>query len=480
MPMDHDRLELSPEKMRTLGYRVVDLLVDHFADGGDESLGEAPSRDELEAHLREDLPEEGTPPEAVLDQVEAEVLPNTMRVDHPRFFGFVPGPNNFVGVLADMLASGFNVFSGTWISGAAAAQIELVVIDWLRTLCGLPETAGGLFTSGGSMANVTALAAARHARLDDDVTGAVAYCSDQTHTSVDRALRLLGFGPDQLHRVPADDQYRLDPESLEEAIAADRAAGRRPFCIIANAGTTNTGAVDPLPALAALADAEDLWLHVDGAYGAPTVVCERGQNRLVGIERVDSLTLDPHKWLFQPFEIGGVLVRDEQHLRRAFRLEAEYLEDAVGAADEVNFSASGIQLTRSFRALKLWMTLKVFGREHVATAVDRGFERAEQAERLLRGRPGWTVVTPAQMGIITFRCEPDGWTPDQVDALTRRLIAAVNDEGAAFLTQTTLDGRPVLRLCPINPRTTAKDLKETIARLDALQAEIGGEATPAS
>ena len=170
--MDHDRLELSPEKMRTLGYRVVDLLVDHFADGGDESLGETPSRDELEAHLREDLPEEGTPPEAVLDQVEAEVLPNTMRVDHPRFFGFVPGPNNFVGVLADMLASGFNVFSGTWISGAAAAQVELVVIDWLRTLCGLPETAGGLFTSGGSMANVTALAAARHARLENNVTGA--------------------------------------------------------------------------------------------------------------------------------------------------------------------------------------------------------------------------------------------------------------------------------------------------------------------
>lgn len=478
--MDHDRLELSPEKMRTLGYRVVDLLVEHFADGEDESLGEAPPREELERHFREDLPEEGTPPEAVLDQVEGAVLPNTMRVDHPRFFGFVPGPNNFIGVLADMLASGFNVFSGTWISGAAAAQIELVVVDWLRQLCGLPETAGGLFTSGGSMANVTALAAARHARLDDEVTGAVAYCSDQTHTSVDRALRLLGFGPDQLHRLPADDQYRLDPVALQEAIASDRTAGRRPFCIIANAGTTNTGAVDPLPALADVADAEGLWLHVDGAYGAPTVVCERGQNRLDGIGRVDSLTLDPHKWLFQPFEIGGVLVREEEHLRRAFRLEAEYLEDAVGAADEVNFSAAGIQLTRSFRALKLWMTLKVFGREHVATAVDRGFERAEQAERLLRDRSAWTVVTPAQMGIITFRCEPDGWTPDQVDTLTRRLISAINDEGEAFLTQTTLDGRPVLRLCPINPRTTEADLRRTIERLDALQAGMNADAPLAS
>ena len=473
--MDPSKLQLSEEQMRTLGYRVVDLLVDHFAHDADDSLGAVPTRAELEAHLREELPEEGTNPDAVLDQVEDVILPNTMRVDHPRFFGFVPGPNNFVGVLADALAAGFNVFSGTWISGAAAAQVELVVIDWLRKLCGLPETAGGLFTSGGSMANVTALAAARHAMLDDRTDGAVAYCSDQTHTSVDRALRLLGFGDDQLRRLPSGDQYRLDPEALRHALAADRAEGRRPFCVIANAGTTNTGAVDPLSELASLAEEEDLWLHVDGAYGAPAVVCEQGQDRLTGLDRVDSLTMDPHKWLFQPFEIGGVLVREDQHLRRAFRLEAEYLEDAVGEAEEINFSAYGIQLTRSFRALKLWMTLKVFGRRHVATAVRRGFERAEQAARLLRARPGWRVVTPAQMGIVTFRCEPDGWSADRCDRLNRRLAPAVNEEGNAFLTQTTLEDQPVLRLCPINPRTTSTDLRETIDRLDAIHTTLADE-----
>jgi len=467
--MDPDKLQLSPDEMRSLGYRVVDLLVDHFAAGSDADLGSAPGRAELEETIREDLPEEGQDPHAVLDQVEADVLPNTMRVDHPRFFGFVPGPNNFIAVLADALASGFNVFSGTWISGAAAAQVELVVIDWLQELCGLPETAGGLFTSGGSMANVTALAAARHAVLGDDLTDAVAYCSDQTHMSVDRALRLLGFGPDQLRRLPSDERFRLDPDVLREAVAADRADGRRPFCVIANAGTTNTGAVDPLPALAGVTDAEDLWLHVDGAYGAAAVVCERGRDRLTGLDRVDSLSLDPHKWLFQPFEIGGVLVRDERHLRRAFRLEAEYLEDAVGDADEVNFSAYGIQLTRSFRALKLWMTLKVFGREHVATAVRRGFERAEQAERLLREHPHWTVVTPAQMGIVSFRCTPEGASRTEADALTRQLPRALKEEGTAMITKTTLDGTPVLRLCPINPRTTSEDIRETIGRLDALR-----------
>jgi glutamate/tyrosine decarboxylase-like PLP-dependent enzyme len=472
--MTPDKLQLSREEMRTLGYRVIDLLVDHFAGKKEESVGASPSRDELEERFREALPEDGTDPHAVLDQVEEDVMPNTMRVDHPRFFGFVPSPNNFIGVLGDALAAGFNVFSGTWMSGAAAAQIELVVIDWLRDLCGLPPSTGGLFTSGGSMANVTALAAARHAMLDDDVSEAVAYCSDQTHTSVDRALRLLGFANSQLRRLPSDDRFRLDPEALRDAIEADRAAGRRPFCVIANAGTTNTGAVDPLPALADIADAERLWLHVDGAYGAPAVVCEQGRERLRGLDRVDSLTMDPHKWLFQPFEIGSVLVRDPQHLRRAFRLEAEYLEDAMGADDEVNFSARGIQLTRSFRALKLWMTLKVFGRAHIATAVERGFERAEQAERLLRMRPDWTVVSPAQMGILTFRCAPDGCTDDQIDALTRRLVSAVNEEGDRFLTKTALDGRPVLRLCPIHPRTTADDIQHTIDRLDALRRTTAG------
>lgn len=467
--MERDSIQLEPEEMRSLGYRVVDLLVDHFTNPGENSLGRSPDREELESHLREPVPEKGEDPQAVLDQVEEDVLPNTMRVDHPRFFGFVPGPNNFVGAIADALAAGFNVFSGTWISGAAAAQVELVVINWLREMCGLPESAGGLFTSGGSMANVTALAAARHAQLDGAEDRAVAYCSDQTHTSVDRALRLLGFDTHQLRRLRSDDQYRLDPDAVAEAVTADRADGRRPFLIVANAGTTNTGAVDPLPALVDLAHQEDLWLHVDGAYGAATVICKRGRTRLQGLAHADSLSLDPHKWLFQPFEIGGVLVRDERHLRRAFRLEAEYLEDAVGEEDEVNFSAYGIQLTRSFRALKLWMTLKVFGREHVAAAVDRGFEHAEQAERLLRERAEWSIVTPAQMGIVTFRCEPEGWDDDRVDRLNRGLAPALGEEGTAFVTKTTLNGRPVLRLCPINPRTTVDDLQDTIDRLDALR-----------
>jgi len=470
--MDPESLQFSREEMRSLGYRVVDVLVDHFAAEDNADLGDAPSRTELEERLREEVPETGEDPHVVLDQIETDVLPNTRRVDHPRFFGFVPGPNNFVSVLADALAAGFNVFSGTWISGAAAAQVELIVIDWLRDWCDLPETTGGLFTSGGSMANVIGLAAARHAVLGQDFDNAVVYCSDQTHTSVDRALYLLGFRPEQVRRLPSDDTFCLRPDGLSDALQEDRTRGRRPFCVVANAGTTNTGAVDPIPQLADIAEAENLWLHVDGAYGASTVICERGRNRLTGLDRADSLTMDPHKWLFQPFEIGGVLVRKRRHLRQAFRLEAEYLDDAVGEQDEVNFSEHGIQLTRSFRALKLWMTLKVFGRKSVAEAVSRGFERAEQAEQLLRKKAAWTVVTRAQMGVVTFRCEPTGMSDDAVDELNRRLASAIREDGTAFLTKTSLNDRPVLRLCPINPRTTSEALRETVDRLDSLRTTI--------
>ena len=464
-----DDLQLSRDVMRQLGYRVVDHLVDHFEQLPEQSVGRTPDPSALEERLREPMPEKGADPFDVLEEVVRDVLPNTLHVDHPRFFGFVPSPNNFVGVLADALAAGFNVFAGTWISGAGAAQIELVTIDWLRARCGLPDTAGGLLTSGGSMANVTALATARHAKLDDRIEGAVAYCSDQTHSSVKRAFRLLGFAPDQLRRLPSDRQYRLDRDALRTAVADDRAAGRRPFCIVANAGTTNTGAVDPLPELAAYAREEDLWLHVDGAYGAAAVLSDRGQERLAGLGRAHSLSLDPHKWLFQPFEIGGVLVRDRTALRAAFQVHAEYLEDAQGEVEEVNFSDYGPQLTRSFRALKLWMTLKVFGRKRVAAAIRSGFERAEQVEAILRERPGWEVVTPADMGIVTFRRYPDGAADEQVDTLNQRLARSLTRGGTAMISTTRLDGRPVLRMCPINPRTTEADLVATIDRLEKLQ-----------
>jgi glutamate/tyrosine decarboxylase-like PLP-dependent enzyme len=462
----NDALQLSPEEMRTLGYQIVDMIVDHFEHVEDISLATRADRHTLEQRLREPLPEKGRPVEQVLEQLQSDVFANIVPLDHPRFFAFIPGPNNFVSVMADALTSGFNPFAGTWRLAPGTAQIELVTIDWLRQLCGLPETAGGLFVSGGSVATLTALATARHIKLADSTQDAVIYCSDQTHSASDRALKLLGFAPHQLRRLPSDAFFCLSTDELTRAIAEDRAAGRRPFCVIGNAGTTNTGAVDPLSSIADICRAEDLWFHVDAAHGGAAILTEQGHRLLQGLELADSLALDPHKWLFQPYEIGCVLTRQSCWLYETFSVLPEILKDVAGREEEVNFRDYGIQLTRSTRALKLWMSLKVFGLAAFRHAVERGIALAEYAEALLRQSPCWEVLTPAQLGIVTFRYVGKSRLYGDLNALNQRILDAMFEDGFAFLTSTLLRGQTALRLCIINPRTTEADIQGTLQRLE--------------
>jgi len=255
--------------------------------------------------------------------------------------------------MADAIIAGYNVFAGTWVSGSGPAAVELAAIDWLREICGMPSTTGGLFVSGGTMANLTALAVARHAKLGESADRATVYFSDQAHSSLEKALRVIGIAGENIRKLPSDADFRLPADALAQAIAADRSAGKRPFCIIANAGSTNTGAIDPLPELSRIAREQDLWLHVDGAYGAAAAASARGKALLQGMDLADSVTLDPHKWLFQPFEIGCVLVRDGELLSRTFLILPEYLKDTHQHSAEFNFTDHGLQLTRGFRALKL-------------------------------------------------------------------------------------------------------------------------------
>jgi aromatic-L-amino-acid/L-tryptophan decarboxylase len=418
--------------------------------------------------LREAPPMEPAPAEEIFGRLERDVLPYVMNICHPRFFAFVPGPSNFVSVMADALAAGFNVFNGSWLGGSGPAALELAVIDWFRGWCGFPEEAGGLFVSGGSMANLTALATARHARLDDRTAGAVLYYSDQTHSSVDRALRVIGFLPEQIRRIESDASFRLPMEALKRAVEQDRAAGLRPFAVIGNAGTTNTGAIDPLREIAGFCRAHNLWMHVDGAYGAAAVICERGRGLLDGIALADSLSFDPHKWLFQPIECGCVLLRDAALLKSTYRIMPEYLADVHRNVTEVNPCDYGIQLTRGFRALKVWMSMQFFGLDAFRAAVERGFALAELAERKLRTMPCWEVVTTAQMGIVTFARRHAG------DEFYARMHDAMLLDGYALATSTVLNGKTVLRLCTINPRTTEDDLERTIDWLDALAEGMEG------
>jgi glutamate/tyrosine decarboxylase-like PLP-dependent enzyme len=320
------------------------------------------------------------------------------------------------------------------------------------------------------MANLTALGVARHRKLRDEPANAVLYCSDQTHSSVFRAARILGFAPEQACVIPSDENYRISLPALRDRIAADRDSGRVPFCVVANVGTTNSGAVDPLRELAKLCREQGLWLHVDGAYGAAAVLCPQGRRLLDGLGEVDSLTIDPHKWLFQPYEIGCILVRDVRWLKDTYQVRAEYLNEVHDLSAEVHFCDYGIQLTRSFRALKLWMSIKIFGMQAFRDAVARGIAMAELAESRLRASGIWEIASPAQLGIVAFRLRRGAAPSAEQDRVAQQLVSAVLKDGFASITSTRLRDGFVLRMCTINPRTTQADILATIERLEQLAA----------
>jgi aromatic-L-amino-acid/L-tryptophan decarboxylase len=472
---DDDELDLPPEEMRRLGYRVIDALVDHFEELPRKPVTRTERRATLESLYPVGFREEGQAPERVLDWLVSEVFTRTMHMDHPRFFGFIPGPSNYVGALAAALSSGLNPGMATWLESAGPIALELRTVDWLRELVGLPATGGGLFVSGGSEANLTALAVARDRKAGGRLGDAVVYCSRETHSSVERATRILGLAPARLRKIPVDERYRMSPARLEEALARDHRDGLHPFAVVANAGTTSTGAVDPLDSIAGICLRDGLWLHVDAAYGGAALLTAEGRERLAGIEKADSVALDPHKWLFQPFETGCLVVRDRELLRESFEMRPEYLKGAEGTDEEPNPSDHGMKLSRQFNALKLWMSLSVFGVAAFRRAVQKGLDQARTAEALLRESAEWEVVTPAELGIVTFRFAPEGLARERVDELQPLLVRDLTEDGFAFLSQTTLAGRPVLRLCTINPRTTVEDLRATVRRL----VELGKARVPA-
>jgi aromatic-L-amino-acid decarboxylase len=455
-----DLLSLPPDELRRLGHHVWDRLVDRW-----ETLDQQPPiapADPDWSHERIAPCSDGpSDPQQAIDELFDSILPRGQRPDHPRFFARVGSPSNPISVLADLIGTGHNAFAGSWTGGAGVSALELATLDWLRDWMGMPETTEGVLVSGGSVGTLTALAAAAHGRVDDR-DQATGYVQEHTHAATTKAWRILGFNPANLRILRADPAHRLQPATIEAALRIDREAGLEPFVVIGSAGTTSTGSVDPLADLADLAHREGLWFHVDGAYGAPARLTPRGKDLLTGIERADSLVLDPHKWLFQPYEIGAVLVRQPHLLQHTFTLDGHYLRDTLGGV--VEFRERGPQLTRAARALKLYLSLRVFGLDAFKQAIARGIALAEYAERLLEEDPEWEVVSPATLAIVCFRRK--GHDDQQTDSMVR---AAVQD-GYTAPSTTILHGRTVARLCTINPRTTERDIEGTIERLALLSA----------
>jgi aromatic-L-amino-acid/L-tryptophan decarboxylase len=456
-------LELDADTMRELGYRVVDVLVDRISGLDDQAAWRGAERALLEVRLREPPPQAGVPFDELLSRVTTEVLEVAGRIDHPRFFAFIPSCPTWPGILGDFLASGFNIFQGTWLASAGPSALELVVLDWFKEWVGYPEEASGLLLTGGSEANLTAIACARAARLGGADDAATIYYSDQTHSSVERAARVLGFAPDALCALPVDGAFRLRPDELAAAVEADRQRGRRPFLVVANAGTTNTGAVDQLGVLAAVAADLGLWLHVDAAYGGFAVLTERGARLLDGLGRADSVALDPHKWLYQPYAAGCLLVREGQLLGDAFHVMPDYLQDTAAATGQVNFADRGIQLTRPARALKIWLSLQYFGVDAFRRAIDRALDLAKHAERRVRATPSLELLTPASLGVVCFR--RTGTSSEDETTVDRRnaaLVARLATSGEGLISSTRLGGRYALRLCVMNHRATSEDVERVI------------------
>lgn len=457
-----------PDEMRRSGYRVVDAIVERWSHLAEGPPWQAATRDVTEPLLHGPPPEDGRELDPLLDRIVDDVMPLAGRIDHPRFLAFIPSSPSWASVLASFLISGYNVFQGTWLESAGPSQIELTVTDWIRRWLGYPEGAGGLFTSGGSAANLMAVVAAREAA--GNPARATLYVSNQAHGSVGRAARIAGIGPERVRIVPTDDACRIVPSRLLGVIRSDRREGMEPFCLVGNAGTTNTGAIDPLAELAEIARAERLWYHIDAAYGGFAVLDPETRPLFEGLELGDSVTLDPHKWLFQPYETGCLMVRDVTRLESAFRIMPDYLQDADWGRENVNFCDRGLQLTRAFRALRVWLAVQRYGLAAHRREIARAIGIARRAAVRIGAEEELELLAPQSLAVVCFRYRGRGTAAgdvsgDRLDDLNREIQDRIVRSGFAMIASTRLRGRFALRLCVLNALTTEDDVMRVLDRV---------------
>jgi glutamate/tyrosine decarboxylase-like PLP-dependent enzyme len=453
-------IDLSPESFRALGYQAVDLIVERLS-----ALPALPVRQPVPVEIREmlmhsDIPAEGADPAALLNLLAELILPYPMGNSSGRFFAWVNSPPAPMGILAELMAAALDPS----VAGGdhAATYVEHGVLNWIKSIFRFPGDSGGILTSGGSVANLVALGVMRYVKSQGQMRAQgfagepapmVIYTSNQGHSCIQKAVELLGFGSDYLRLIPVTADYSMDIAALEAQIAADRAAGLHPVCVAASAGTVNTGAIDPFDLLADLCEREGLWFHVDGAYGGFGILAEQTAGLYKGIERADSLAVDPHKWLYLPVECGCTLVRDAQAMRSTYSVMPPYLRDDKALPW---FSEFGIQQTRGFKALKLWLTMQHVGLDGYKQSITRDVALAHTLQDKIRARNDFRLVAGGPLSITCFLYAPPGVA--DVEALNRRLLPIVQAEGKVFLTGTELNGQYALRACIVNFRTTEADL----------------------
>lgn len=495
--------DLSPDEFRRLGYRAVDMIAEYFAHVREAPVFPLRSSAEVEAVFREPLPEDGQNPDDILDAWTERILPNVTHLGSPRYFGFVNGSGSMMAVFAEALSASVNQNVGAWKPAPAATEIERRTIAWLAELIGYERDCGGLFVSGGTIANFTALLTALRNTIPFDTTAAGitaaggsrfrVYMSDhEGHVSIKRCADLLNLGRDAVRLVPSREDFTLDVAALARMVDEDSSRGDIPFCVIGQAGSINVGAIDPLDEIATVCTERGLWFHVDGANGAVGAMLPEKRPLYRGLEQADSITLDPHKWLYIPYECGCVLVRDPERLRRAFSMTAPYLRGTLPTEyTGLDYLEYGPQMSRGFHALKVWMTLKHYGANGYRALLRQNLRCAEHLHRLVKASADFEVIHEPTLFIYSFRYAPQRYRdqmqgePDarasveaHLDWLNQRIADDLQASGLAFVMTSAIRGRTVLRFSICSHRTTLEDIERVFEALAQLGKNVDGETCP--
>jgi len=476
-------LDVSDDALNEISSQATRLVFEYLTTISERAVRAENHAGKTTSAINTELPAEGIALEKLIDECRA-VFDLSRHNGHPRFFGYVASPSTPIGAYADLIASALNANITCWRSGPAGTEVERMVVRWLGSLIGYDDDSKGILTSGGSMANLIALLIASRHKSGADTSRRglwnsgppmIVYASEEVHMSIPKAADILGFGRDQVRAIPCDDRRRMRVDSLREQIEADLREGLRPFCIAGSAGTVNTGVVDPLAEIANVASEFDLWFHVDGAYGAPGVLDERKRPLFAGMERADSVSLDPHKWLYVPVDAGCLLFRDADAARAAFSTEAADYIKTHGYLDEEAFAFwdYGVELSRRFRALKVWLTLQYYGTRRIAQAIGDDISLAEYLGEMVSNADDFELLAPVELSICCFRYVPPRAASDaELDRLNERIMELVQKGGRAYLSNATVKGSFALRACITNFRTTKSDIDKTIEVIREAVAEL--------
>ncbi|MDD5541783.1 MAG: pyridoxal-dependent decarboxylase [Acidobacteriia bacterium] len=493
-------LDFSSSQFKAALRRSEKLVMDYLDSVNRKPIFPRLDGERLRRIIREPLPVSPRSPVRVLQEFERRVLPYVRHNLHPRFFGYVSSPGNPMGVVADLVTAAVNQNVTSWRSAPVATEVELQTIDWIKELVGYPAEALGMFTSGGSSANLQALAVAREIIANAEVSlhgvqslgrqKLVLYMSTEGHMSIPKAMGLLGLGKSAVRTVRVDSSFGMDTNDLQQKIEEDRAHGLSPFCVVGNAGTVNTGAIDDLGEIGRIAAREKMWFHVDAAYGGYAMLVPQVKKRFRGLESADSVTLDPHKWLYQPIDAGCVLIRDRRHAHRTFSGSGDYAKVIAGLpGEDFAFFEHGMDLTRRFRALKIWMTFKCYGVRALRSNVEKNLKMAQYLRNRITSCEDIELLAPVELAIVCFRFIPKEFreryareTPatqraldDQLNGWNRELMTRMQRGGVAYVSNAVLNGKFALRACVLSYRTEEQDMDILVGEIQKLGRAIARE-----